>query len=57
MVNDVLDLTRIEADRMVLHKERVDIKSVIDSATEVVRPLLEGKQLVHIGLNKPRVKL
>jgi signal transduction histidine kinase/CheY-like chemotaxis protein len=51
MVNDVLDLTRIEADRMVLHKERVDIQSVIDSATEVVRPLLEGKQLaLHISI-------
>lgn len=58
MVNDVLDLTRIEADRMVLHKERVDIKSVIDSATEVVRPLLEGKQLdLHISIPEdlPRV--
>jgi signal transduction histidine kinase/CheY-like chemotaxis protein len=51
MVNDVLDLTRIEADRMVLHKERVDIRSVMESATDVVRPLLTGKHLaLHISI-------
>jgi len=51
MVNDVLDLTRIEADRMVLHKERVDIRSVMESATDVVRPLLSGKHLaLHISV-------
>jgi signal transduction histidine kinase/CheY-like chemotaxis protein len=46
MVNDVLDLTRIETDRVVLHKERVDIREVVDSAAEAVRPLLESKQLL-----------
>ncbi len=45
MVNDVLDLTRIEMDRMVLHKERVDLGVVIGSATEAVSPLLESKGL------------
>ncbi|MCJ7737892.1 MAG: hypothetical protein MUQ10_11380, partial [Anaerolineae bacterium] len=45
MVNDVLDLTRIEMDRMVLHKERVDLSVIIDSATEAVSPLLESKGL------------
>jgi signal transduction histidine kinase/CheY-like chemotaxis protein len=45
LVNDVLDLTRIEADRVVLYRERVDIRALIDSAAEAVRPLLESKQL------------
>jgi signal transduction histidine kinase/CheY-like chemotaxis protein len=45
MVNDVLDLTRIEADRIVLHRERVNLREVIDSAAEAVRPLLESKRL------------
>jgi signal transduction histidine kinase/CheY-like chemotaxis protein len=45
MINDVLDLTRIEADRLVLHKERVDIEKVINSAAEAVSPLLQSKQL------------
>lgn len=51
MVNDVLDLTRIEADRLMLHRERVDIGKVIGSAVEAVRPLLERKRLaLHISL-------
>ena len=45
MVSDVLDLTRIETDRMVLHRERFDIGEVVDSAVEAVRALLESKQL------------
>jgi len=45
MVNDVLDLTRMEMDRMVLHKERVDLGVVVDSATEAVSPLLKSKGL------------
>jgi CheY-like chemotaxis protein/anti-sigma regulatory factor (Ser/Thr protein kinase) len=54
MVNDVLDLTRIEGDRLVLHRERVDIKRVIESAAEAVRPLLEGKHLA-LHLSFPQV--
>ncbi len=45
MVNDVLDLTRIETDRMVLYRERVDIREVVDSAVEALRSLLDSKQL------------
>jgi len=58
MINDVLDLTRIEADRMVLYKERVDIDQVIDSAVEAVHPLLESKQLallISVPENLPEV--
>jgi signal transduction histidine kinase len=36
MVNDVLDLTRIETDRMVLYRERVNIREVVDSAMDAV---------------------
>ena len=45
MINDVLDLTRIGAGRMPLHRERVRLKQIIDHAVEVVRPLLEKKRL------------
>ena len=58
MVNDVLDLTRIETDRVVLHRERVDIKEVVDSAAEAVRPLLESKRLlfsVAVAEDAPQV--
>jgi signal transduction histidine kinase/CheY-like chemotaxis protein len=58
MVNDVLDLTRIETDRVVLHRERVDITEVVDSAVEAVQPLLESKRLVlstTVGEDVPEV--
>jgi len=45
MIADVLDLSRIDAERFVLHRERVDLAEVIDSALAVVRPLLDKKRL------------
>ena len=45
MVDDVLDLTRIETGRVVLHKERVHLGDIIDEAVTVVRPLVEKKRL------------
>ncbi len=45
MINDVLDLTQMEAGRLALHRERVDLKSIIEGGVEAVRPLLEKKQL------------
>jgi len=45
MINDVLDLTRLESGRLGLHRERVDLKEVIDSSVAAVTPLLEKKQL------------
>ncbi|MBN1811657.1 MAG: hybrid sensor histidine kinase/response regulator, partial [Anaerolineae bacterium] len=45
MVNDVLSLTQMEAGRLVLHKERVDLRQLVDSAVTAVRPLVEKKGL------------
>ena len=45
MVNDVLSLTQMEAGRLVLHKERIDLRQLIDSAVTAVRPLVEKKGL------------
>ncbi len=43
MVSDVLDLTRIETDRVTLRRERLQLGDVIASAAEAVQPLLRGK--------------
>jgi len=43
LVDDVLDLSQIEADRMALTRERTDLREVIESAVTVVRPLFESK--------------
>ena len=53
MVNDVLDLSRIETESMVLHKERVAISDVVEVAVDAVRPLLENKQIaLHVQIPK-----
>lgn len=45
LIDDVLDLSQIEAGRMALSKERVALATVVEEATTVVRPLFESKGL------------
>jgi CheY-like chemotaxis protein len=45
LINDVLDLSQVEAGRLTLYRERVGLKAILDSALEVVRPLVEKKAL------------
>jgi len=45
LVNDVLDLSQLEAGRLALHRERVDLRDIIENCVAVVRPLLDKKHL------------
>ena len=45
LVNDVLDLSRVEADRMTLRKDWIDISEIINDAVLTVQPLYESKGL------------
>jgi signal transduction histidine kinase/CheY-like chemotaxis protein len=45
LVNDVLDLTRADASRLVLRKEWVDIGGEIEKSLEIVLPLARKKKL------------
>ena len=45
MVSDVLDLTRVETGRLVLYREWVDLRDIIEKGIQVVRPLLDKKHL------------
>lgn len=45
MINDVLDLTRMEAGRLSLHRERVQLAEIVDSSVAAVSPLLQKKHL------------
>ena len=45
MVNDVLDLSQMEAGRFALRREQVNLAEIVDRAVTVVRPLLDKKHL------------
>jgi signal transduction histidine kinase/CheY-like chemotaxis protein len=45
LINDVLDLSQIEADQMALAKEYVQFPEIVKTAAQVVRPLYESKGL------------
>jgi signal transduction histidine kinase len=44
LVNDVLDLSKIEAGKMELHLETFEIATVVDEVTSIVRPTIENKE-------------
>jgi len=45
LVDDVLDLSQVDAGRMVLSKQWVSLEETIDAASLAVRPLFESKDL------------
>ena len=45
MINDVLDLSQIEAGRLALRRSFIDLGATIDRAVAVVRPFLQKKNL------------
>jgi len=45
MIDDVLDLTRVESGRMMLRKERVDLGEIVRTAVSAVSPLMQKKGL------------
>mgnify|MGYP005838966729 CR=1 FL=1 len=47
LVNDVLDLSRIDAARLPMFRELADIRAIIDDAVEAVAPLLRQHGLQH----------
>jgi PAS domain S-box-containing protein len=42
LTDDLLDVTRINRDRMELRRERIDLRAVVQSAVESARPHVEG---------------
>lgn len=45
LVDDVLDLSQIDADQMALTKEWVDFEAVVETAVTAVQPLYQSKNL------------
>jgi PAS domain S-box-containing protein len=51
LINDVLDLSKIEADRLELRYESFGIASAIEDVIATVRPLAEAKQIQLLAAN------
>lgn len=45
LINDVLDLSQIEAGQMALTRERVSLGEIVQAAAEAIRPLYQSKGL------------
>jgi PAS domain S-box-containing protein len=45
LINDVLDLSKIEAGQLRVESERVDLRETVDKVVETVRPLADKKGL------------
>jgi PAS domain S-box-containing protein len=52
LLNDLLDVARITQGKLVLKRERVTVASIVESAVEAARPLVEEKQH-HLHLSLP----
>ena len=51
MINDVLAISQMEAGRLALHREWVNLRTEVEAAVAVVRPLAEKKGLaLHVRL-------
>ena len=55
LINDVLDLSKIEAGQLEISKEAIDLSQLIDGVRDIVKPRAEGKGLEFHILTSPEV--
>ncbi|MCK6530144.1 ATP-binding protein [Myxococcota bacterium] len=53
LINDILDLSRIEAGRLSLTREAFDLREVVDEVADLGRVLAQGKSVTVQGLVEP----
>jgi CheY-like chemotaxis protein/signal transduction histidine kinase len=52
LINDILDLSKIEAGRVEVVRERVDVRQIVEECADTVRELIKGREVLlsaHIG--------
>jgi PAS domain S-box-containing protein len=57
LINDILDLSKIEAGRMELHWERVGVRDAVEEALAMVRPQAEAKGMTLENRAEPELEL
>ncbi len=60
LMNDILDLSRIEAGRIDLRRELVSVRDVLDGARDTVRPLADKRSIVldsEVAESLPRISI
>ncbi|MFN7935685.1 MAG: ATP-binding protein [Bryobacteraceae bacterium] len=57
LINDVLDLSKIEADRLELRPEQFDVATAIQEVLATVKPLAEAKQILLERPELPAIAL
>ncbi len=54
LINDILDISKVEAGRMELHFAETDLAEVVEAAVTTLRPLIEQKHLNFSSTLDPR---
>ncbi len=57
LINDVLDISKIEAGRMELHIAETDVTEVVEAAMTTLRPMIERKHLNLSSTLDPRAPI
>ncbi len=56
LINDVLDLSKIEANQLEVHAERFDARASLERVVALVKPLAEKKGLALVSVVSPAVQ-
>lgn len=50
LINDVLDLAKVESGKLEFHPEKVEIKKILNEISDILRTLIAQKQ-IHLSIN------
>jgi signal transduction histidine kinase len=45
MINNILDISKLESNKLIVHKQRVNLKTLLEEIVEMIEPLTSEKEL------------